>query len=139
MIEYFLHIWGGAEPAIEKELGIKDKYFWFKSEQERQNFIDKVSKYSNLGLAMDKKDGEMTHKRTITNMDLIYKDKTYKLEYDFGYEYEDSSARFIFFEGNYSCDCNLSLFIQRQCDESFPELDCGEEIAIKNFEIEYRE
>lgn len=39
-------------------------------------------------------------------------------------------ARFMWEEGNYSCDCNKSLFIQRQCDPSFPDMHCGESIEL---------
>lgn len=136
MTEYFLHIWGGAMPHLERELGIKDNYYWFKSEEERRKFIKQISHFSEFGLIIDKKDGEMTHKRTIAEMDLIYNNKTYHLEYDFGYEYPEESANFMFFEGNYSCDCNKSLFIQ-DIEENFPELNCGDEIKIQNFVIKY--
>jgi len=137
MKEYFLHIWGGAIPTIQKELGIMEKYFWFKSEKERQELIDKISPYNSLGLAIDKKEGEMTYKRTIAEMDLIYQNNIYHYEYDFGYEYPIESAEFMFFEGNYSCDCNLSLFIQQDCDKNIPELNCGEEIKIENFKVKF--
>lgn len=136
MTEYFLNIWGGAIPTLEKELGIKDRYFWFKSENDRQKLINKIKPYSSLGLMIDIKDGEMTHKRTVAVMDFIYQDKVYHYEYDFGYEYSEDAAEFMFFEGNYSCDCNKSLFIQ-DIDESFPELNCGDEIKIQNFIIKY--
>lgn len=43
----------------------------------------------------------------------------YEGEYDYMWE-----------EGNYACDCNRSLFIQRQCDNSFPEMDCGDTIKL---------
>lgn len=33
-------------------------------------------------------------------------------------------------EGNYSCDCNRSQFIQEQCSEDFPEMPCGERIRL---------
>jgi hypothetical protein len=73
--------------------------------------------------------------RTIASMDLLYKDKKYHLDYDFKEEYPEKSARYIFFDGNYSCDCNKSLFIQRYCDKDFPEMECGDEIEIQNFEL----
>jgi hypothetical protein len=137
MKEYFLHIWGGAMPVLKELYNITENYYWFNSFEERQNFIDKISKHKGLGLAIDLKDGEFTHLRTIAEMDLIYQNKIYHFEYDFGYEYPEDAAEFMFFEGNYSCDCNLSLFIQRSCDPDFPELNCGEEIEIKNFKIKH--
>jgi hypothetical protein len=76
--------------------------------------------------------------RTIASMDLVYKDKTYHLDYDFGEDYPENAARFMFFEGNYSCDCNKSLFIQRDCgDKGFLEMNCGDEIEIKNFNVSF--
>lgn len=39
-------------------------------------------------------------------------------------------SRYMWEDGNYSWDCNKSLFIQRQCDSSFPEMDCGESIEL---------
>ena len=37
---------------------------------------------------------------------------------------------FMWAEGNFSCDCNKSIFINDQCDSSFPILECGEEIKL---------
>lgn len=137
MIEYFLHFWGGAEKSIKKNLEIKDRYFWFKSEKEREDFINKLRIYQNEGLAIDKKEGVMTHKRTVAFVTLKYGDNIYKFEYDFGYEYEKECAKFMFEEGNYSCDCNKSLFINRHCDDKFKELDCGDEIELIELDIKY--
>lgn len=41
---------------------------------------------------------------------------------------------YIYREGNYSCDCNRSLFIQRQCDPAFPDLQCGDKIKMISLE-----
>jgi hypothetical protein len=42
----------------------------------------------------------------------------------------DCEIPYIWEEGNYACDCNRALFIQRCCDENFPESPCGEEIKL---------
>ena len=39
-------------------------------------------------------------------------------------------ASYMYEDGNYACDCNLSLFIKRNCDKSFKEMDCGEKIEL---------
>ena len=44
MKEYMAHIWGGAwnkdaNPSIEKDLGIKESYHYFKTEEERDRFF----------------------------------------------------------------------------------------------------
>ncbi len=41
-------------------------------------------------------------------------------------------SEFMFEEGNYSCDCNRSLFIQAT-DPSFPAYECGETIKLVDF------
>lgn len=135
MKEYFLKIWGGAMPYLEKNLGIKNKYYYFETKEKREEFIDKIMPYSKYGLAIDTKDGIMTHKRTIAEITLKYENKIYKFDCDFGYEYPEESALFIFEEGNYSCDCNKSLFIKEYCDEKFKEFPCGEEIELVNINI----
>ena len=145
MKEYMVHIWGGAwnkdaNPSIEKDLEIKEGYHYFKTEGERDGFLEliKQDKYSNQGLVWDLKEGEMTHKRTIFVADLKYKDMVYTIHYDFGYEYPEEKAIFMFEEGNYNCDCNRSLFIQDEYGENaIDELNCGEEIKMVNYHLEY--
>ena len=62
----------------------------------------------------------------------------YTIHCDFGYEYPEEQAIFMFEEGNYSCDCNRSLFIQDEYGENaIDELDCGEEIKMLNYHLEY--
>lgn len=143
--EYMIQIWGGAwnhdaEPSIEKDLGIKEGYYYFDTEKELKDFEKKLDKYSHLGLARDKKRGVMSHKRTIAICTFEYKGKEYIIDYDFGYEYPEESAHFMFEDGNYSCDCNRSSFIARQYgDDVIDELECGDEIELIDFRIEYRD
>ena len=145
MKEYMAHIWGGAwnkdaNPSIEKDLGIKEGYHYFKTKEERDRFLKLIKqyKYLNQGLVWDLKEGEFTHKRTIFVADLKYKDMVYTIHCDFGYEYPEEEAIFMFEDGNYSCDCNRSLFIQDEYGENaIQELDCGEEIEMLNYHLEY--
>lgn len=145
MKEYMVHIWGGAwnkdaNPSIEKDLGIKEGYHYFKTKEERDRFLKliKQHKYSSQGLVWDLKEGEMTHKRTIFVADLKYKDMVYTIHYDFGYEYPEENAIFMFKDGNYSCDCNRSSFIQDEYGENAINLlDCGEDIRMLNYHLEY--
>lgn len=136
--EYFLKFWGGATPTIERDLGIKAGHYYFLTKQEKDDFKRKIKEYSHLGLAYTEKEGELSHKRTVAVVEAKYKDKTYNFEYDFGYEYEEEVAYFMFEDGNYSCDCNLSRFIQ-DIDPEFPKLDCGDEIEYNKLEIEFRD
>ena len=143
MKEYMAHIWGGAwnkdaNPSIEKDLGIKEGYHYFKTEEERDRFLKLIKQYSSQGLVWDLREGEMTHKRTIFVADLKYKDMVYTIHCDFGYEYPEEEAIFMFEDGNYSCDCNRSLFIQDEYGENaIDELDCGEKIEMLNYHFEY--
>lgn len=143
--EYMVHIWGGAwnsdaNPSIEKDLGIKNGYHYFKTEQEKNDFCKMldIPKYANQGLMRDIKYGYMSHKRTIFVGKFIYQKKEFVLHYDFGYEYPEESAIFTFTEGNYSCDCNRSLFIREEYgDDAIPDLKCGDEIKLLGYHFEY--
>lgn len=143
--EYMIHIWGGAwnedsHPSIEKDLGIKSGYHYFDTEQELKDFENKLKPYSHLGLVRDIKHGVMSHKRTVAICTFEYKGKEYIIDYDFGYEYPEDSAHFMFYDGNYSCDCNRSMFISRKYGkDTMEELDCGYKIELKDFKIEYRD
>ena len=80
------------------------------------------------------------NKRTIFVGTFKYKGKEVIVHLDFGYEYPEESAIFMFEDGNYSCDCNRSLFIRREYGEyAIPELDCGEEIEMTNYYIKYED
>ncbi len=59
---------------------------------------------------------------------LRYKRKTYTIKD--GYFDTASDARYMYEDGNYSCDDNRSLFINVQCDKDFPLLACGETIQL---------
>lgn len=73
--------------------------------------------------------------RIVATVSLKYKDKTYIFDYDFGEDYSVEGAEFMFEDGNYSCDCNRSMFIKRYCDKNFEEMDCGEEIELVNLRV----
>lgn len=143
--EYMIQIWGGAwnhdaEPSIEKDLGIKDGYYYFDTPKELDNFVEKLKPYGHLGIVTNIKHGIMSHKRTIAVCTFEYKGKEYIVDYDFGYEYEEERAHWMFYEGNYSCDCNRSMFIARQYgDDVIEELDCGDKIKLIDFKIEYKD
>ena len=74
--------------------------------------------------------------RTVADMVLVYGGNRYPYSNDFGYGYEEDSARYMFFDGNYSCDCNKSLFLMRE-GYDIQELGCGDEIEIEDFTLKY--
>lgn len=135
--EYMLHWWGGCDDAVKKKYGYEN-YLYFQTSEDREQVINDLREFNHLGLAINKVEGVLSHKDTIACMTFKYNGNEYYYEENFGKEYTEDSARFMFFDGNYSCDCNKSLFIQRECDESFPEMGCGDEIQIADFRIEYR-
>lgn len=63
---------------------------------------------------------------------LEYNNKFYIVEDELCKSDPDSECEipFIWEDGNYSCDCNRSLFIQRCCDKDFSDFPCGHEIKL---------
>lgn len=69
---------------------------------------------------------------------LKYHDKTYEINDECNSYSDNDESDYtnedciydLWTDGNYSCDCNKSLFIQRQCDKQFPLLKCGDEIKL---------
>lgn len=75
-----------------------------------------------------------TSGRPTVCMNWKYKDKSgYYEEDDYKKGISIGSILYIWAEGDYSCDCNRSLFF------GLPEMKCGEKIKITKFWIEYRE
>lgn len=61
---------------------------------------------------------------------LRHSGKEYVVYDDYYLEAPNDISQYMWEEGNYSCDCNKSLFIQRQCDEEFPDMTCGDTIEL---------
>lgn len=136
MIEYFLHFWGAAEEAIAADIGTAQKVFYFPTQAEREAFERRIRKHEHLGLVVDRKGGEMRHKRTVAVIVFEYDGHKYVYNYDFGPEYEEESARYMFESGNYSCDCNRSHFLT-EIDPDFPPLDCGNQIKMLEMVVRF--
>ena len=137
--EYMLNTWGGFyNDSYQRIHGYKPGYYWFDTAEERETYIEELQKTEKLMKAYHlvgvKEEGTHTRKRTIAKMLLVYNGTEYPYEHDFGYAYPPESARFMFFDGNYSCDCNKSTFLLR-AGFDVPDLDCGDEIAVKDFEV----
>ena len=122
--EYMLHTWGGFYNFSDRH-GFEEGYFWFDTDGGRQEYIDRLHKAKGEirgemeegidrfiagGLAAAEEEGEHVRLRTIASMVLVYDGKGYPFEFDFGYGYPPENAWWMFHEGNYSCDCNKSLF-----------------------------
>lgn len=151
--KYVLNFWGSIRNSDAKmPLGTKGSHYWCDTPEEIESIKSEISEiakktpsYHGISSCVlfsvypspDEDWSEFTDKSTVAVVSLDHLGIRYVIEYDFGYGYPESSARFMFEEGNYSCDCNLSSFIQGVCND-FPSMDCGDEIKIASIEIEYR-
>lgn len=136
--EYHLKFWGQIENDrwVERDLGIYGNDFWFDTKQDRDDFkkkIVKVSENHKVIVAFDENEGFDVRKKTIVKMIMVLPDGREKyFEYDFGYAYPHDAAYYMFHDGNYSCDCNRSIFLAEKYDD-VEKVDCGDAIRIKDF------
>ncbi|KVC81365.1 hypothetical protein WI75_08415 [Burkholderia ubonensis] len=142
--EYHLFFWGGIEnDGLATAKFGPERNYWFATPEARTRFRADVSLFAHSTghtVCFNENDGPMALKRTVAKLILVRNDRHYAIEYDFGYGYPAKGAEFMFYEGNYACDCNLSRFIRATYpDIEFPELGCGDEIDVVDFEIEYRD
>lgn len=144
MREWMVHCWGGAwnpgaNPSIEKDLGITMGYHYFTDEKEKNCFIQflNIYRYKQQGIVFTVDYGEMSHKRTVFVGTFRYQDKDYILDYDFGYEFSEEDAVYIFTLGNFGCDCNRSTFLRCKYGDAVPDLGCGSEIELVDYHFEY--
>lgn len=141
--EYHLFFWGGIEnDGLATAKFGPERNYWFATPEERARFKAQVSLFAHAAgqiVCFNESDGPLALKRTVAKMVLIHDGKRYPYEEDFGYGYPAHGADFMFHEGNYSCDCNLSRFIRRtHADADVPEMECGETIGVEDFEVEFR-
>ena len=138
--EYYLGSWGGIynDDLIAKNLGITERDFWFDNDEERANFKTKLQTFAKAHgqcICFKASEGFDVRKRTIAKMVMVFPNgKKYPFEYDFGYGYEPESAEYMFFDGNYSCDCNKSSFLSEKYPE-ITEMGCGDEIFLEDFKV----
>lgn len=142
--EYHLKFWGGIEnDGLATAKFGPERDFWFATPEERARFKAEVSLFAHAAgqiVCFGEHEGPLALKRTIAKMTLTHDGKRYPYEYDFGYGYPAHGAEFMFFDGNYGCDCNRSLFLGRAYpDARIEELECGDSIGVEDFEVEYRD
>lgn len=138
--EFVLHTWGGFYNDENKaKHGLEPGYFWFDTAEDRQKFLDSLreieKKFDAKYIAHNFEEGQHVRYRTIARMTLVYNNKAYQYEEDFGFAYPVSAAHSMFEEGNYSCDCNRSLFLNRKYGAEIPELGCGDTIEMRDFVV----
>lgn len=138
MKEYYVKYWGQAGDFLKRKLGVDDLDFWFTDKRERNDHVSMVNRLcKGVGTIVNATyEGEDVRYKTVVEMGLVTPYGEYHYSYDFGYGYPCESAEFMFFQGNYACDCNLSNFIRGDLGiDDFPDLDCGDKILIENFKI----
>ncbi len=138
--EYLLKTWGGFyNDKFVKIHGKQEGSFFFDSKKERKVYIDELKqiekKLNARVLMITEEEGKNVRYSTIAKMKMAYNGKTYEHETDFGCAYPEDSAHFMFYDGNYACDCNRSLFLKRQYGDEIEEMDCGHEIEVIDFEV----
>lgn len=139
--EYHLNFWGGIENdnTIEKELGISEKDFWFSSEKKRDAFkvtLQDVAKKHKEVIVFSENEGVQVRFRTVVKMIMVMPGgEELPYTYDFGYAYPESSACFMWEDGNYSCDCNKSMFLSQIYPHIKEQDECGDDIELKDFKV----
>ena len=143
MHEYLLKFWGQGQERVARALKTSQTNFWFDTKEEREDFKKKVKKAAkDHMLAFSEEEGPYVRYRTVALVTVEFKGQEYSFEYDFGFGYPEESAYYMFEDGNYSCNCNLSGFIRDDHPE-FPELDClgdeeGNEIELVSLKVVFR-
>lgn len=139
MSPYYLTFWGQIQNdgLAEKFLKTSATEFWFSTAQERDSFRERLEKFAKDNgkiIAFTCYEGEDAKYETVTEM-LIQKDEEFhKLVYNFGTGYPAESAEYAFMEGNYACDCNISLFLKQQ-GVNIKEYPCGDNLKITEFKV----
>ena len=137
---FFLQCWGGIynNDLIKKHFGLEGGNFWFETVEDRNIFKDTIKRFADKqgqAVSFAEYEGADCKKRTVAKIVLTHEGKDYPLEYDFGYGFPEDAAFYMWEDGNYSCDCNKSIFLHEKYPE-VPETDtCGDKIKIKTLEI----
>lgn len=136
---FHLFYWGGVrnEGRAAKFLSTDQQDFWFETAANRKEFRERLETFADQNNRIVCFTETNSDTRTVAVMVFQYKGQKYPLEYDFGVGYEERMARFMFEDGNYSCDCNRATFLSEKF-QVFNDVDgCGEEIEMLSFHCEY--
>jgi hypothetical protein len=134
--EHYVTWWGRDEQLVADILGCGDeRHFYTRSQVQAEAALEAMRPFCVMHVH---ETGNLTHRRTVAVITLAYKGHVYRFPYDFGLEYPSDSARFMWTDGNYGCDCNRADFIRDYCDPDFPELPCGDEIKLLDLQVEFR-
>jgi hypothetical protein len=143
--EYGLNVWGGYfNDGVERPAEHREGTYFFEAEAERDAWkkeLREAASASGQSVVTSPFEGERARERTVASFTLEVGRPgcfpvSYPMEYDFGYGYDAAEAHYMWEEGNYSCDCNRALFLERLYGE-IPGLPdgCGDTILMRNFRV----
>lgn len=147
---YLVRAWGGGQDVVAEKYPPDlthdgTLHWWFPTEEASRVFCNSLRTYSvciqDQGPIDDNTDEPVdTHKRLIALVTLKTPDgKEYKLEWDHGYGCQPSNARYLWEDGNYSCDCNRSMFLHEKYPEILETDRCSETIELVSLTFELRD
>lgn len=143
--KYLLTAWGGdsaaAAEAFTPDLEHGGALHWWSYDEEELDALAKRlhKEFKALATAKhgprdnDGNENDVT-KRTVALVNIkLPSGEVRRIEYDFGYGYPESSARYMFEDGNYACDCNRSAFL------GIEDMKCGHVLEMVAFGVELRD
>ena len=138
-MEYHVRFWGSAEPHIAA-IGISGTDHWFSSKPDRYDFIQKIRACAEMNgstVMVTESEGPRCRLRSVARMMIRLPDgRGFPYEMDFGYGYPPDSAHYMFHDGNYGCDCNLSRFAYDAGAHDLDEMECGDSIKLEGFRVD---
>lgn len=139
---HLMRLWGADQDALMARFGLRENdggvvAVWFPSYAARESFKEAISDLRNL--VRDASDGDEADTSSITGAEVWLRTpdcRTFTYRDSFGYGYPPHSVVFMYTEGNYSCDCNRTLFIAQHCDPTFEDTErCGETIQLVRLRV----
>lgn len=127
--EYVLRIWGCPEDGPGQFNGDR----WFNSLDELRDCKEKISRLPSG--ASSASYGSAVRAKTLTEVTMrVPTGEEYVVHDDFGYGYPPDAARYMYVSGNYGCDCNRSIKLNRM-GVAIEHLDCGETISTVKVKV----
>lgn len=152
--DFLLRVWGRDQDAVAKAFRPDDiedsdgpRCYWFPTAAARAAFRATLADMEYYVVAAEVNPGEDdygevidTHRETIARVTLRLPDgRTGTYDQSFGYGYPKHGVEFMYEDGNYACDCNRELFLERLCDITLTEDPdaqmCGHTIELVSLEI----
>jgi len=136
---HLLRFWGGGMERLARRHGLTANddgayAVWFETTEDRRRFVEAHQPVDALDSVCfdqhDLSDGGDPATQTIARVTLRLPDGTTRT-YDqiFGYGYPWHSVEFMYYDGNYSCDCNRASFAGIDDD-----MGCGNTLELVSLE-----